>query len=31
MTDLPPEELARLLDPTELAKGGLKGGSGGGG
>ncbi|MFL6602298.1 MAG: class II fumarate hydratase [Steroidobacteraceae bacterium] len=31
MTDLPPEELARLLDPAELARGGIKGGTGGGG
>ena len=31
MTDLPPAELARLLDPAELAKGGIKGGGGGGG
>ena len=31
MTDLPPEELARLLDPAELARGGIKGGSGSGG
>jgi fumarate hydratase class II len=31
MTDLPPEELARLLDPAELASGGIKGGTGGGG
>ncbi|HEY6483623.1 MAG TPA: class II fumarate hydratase [Steroidobacteraceae bacterium] len=31
MTDLSPEELARLLDPAELAQGGIKGGSGGGG
>ena len=31
MTDLPAEELARLLDPAELTRGGIKGGSGGGG
>ena len=31
MTDLPREELARLLDPADLARGGIKGGSGGGG
>ena len=31
MTDLPPAELARLLDPAELAKGGIKGGTSGGG
>ena len=31
MTDLPPEQLARLLDPAELASGGIKGGTGGGG
>jgi fumarate hydratase class II len=31
MTDLPPQELARLLDPAELAHGGIKGGPGGGG
>ena len=31
MTDLSPEELGRLLDPAELAKGGIKGGTGGGG
>ena len=31
MTDLPPEELSRLLDPAELAKGGIKGGTSGGG
>jgi fumarate hydratase class II len=31
MTDLPPEELARLLDPAELARGGIKGGLSGGG
>ncbi len=31
MTDLPREELARLLDPAELTRGGIKGGAGGGG
>jgi fumarate hydratase class II len=31
MTDLPREELKRLLDPTELTKGGIKGGTSGGG
>ncbi len=31
MTDLAPAELARLLDPAELAKGGIKGGTSGGG
>jgi fumarate hydratase class II len=31
MTDLPPGELAKLLDPAELAKGGIKGGTSGGG
>ena len=31
MTDLPPEQLAKLLDPAELAKGGIKGGTSGGG
>jgi fumarate hydratase class II len=31
MTDLPPSELAKLLDPAELAKGGIKGGTSGGG
>jgi len=31
MTDLPRAELTRLLDPAELAKGGIKGGSSGGG
>jgi fumarate hydratase class II len=31
MTDLPREQLARLLDPTELTTGGIKGGGGGGG
>ena len=31
MTDLPRDELARLLDPAELARGGIKGGTSGGG
>jgi fumarate hydratase, class II len=31
MTDLSPEELDKLLDPADLADGGIKGGSGGGG
>jgi fumarate hydratase class II len=31
MTDLPPGELARLLDPADLARGGIKGGTSGGG
>jgi fumarate hydratase class II len=31
MTDLPPEQLDRLLDPKELTQGGIKGGGGGGG
>jgi fumarate hydratase, class II len=31
MTDLPREELERLLDPEALTKGGIKGGGGGGG
>ena len=31
MTDLKPAELAKLLDPAELAKGGIKGGTSGGG
>jgi fumarate hydratase class II len=31
MTDLPPEELAKLLDPADLARGGIKGGTSGGG
>jgi fumarate hydratase class II len=31
MTDLSASELERLLDPAELAKGGIKGGTGGGG
>ena len=30
-TDLPRDELARLLDPAELTTGGIKGGTGGGG
>ena len=30
-TELPREELARLLDPTELTRGGIKGGTSGGG
>src|SRR5437660_896895 len=30
-TNLPREELARLLDPAELTRGGIKGGTGGGG
>lgn len=30
-TDLPPDELKRLLDPADLAKGGIKGGTSGGG
>jgi len=30
-TNLPREELARLLDPAELTSGGIKGGTGGGG
>jgi len=30
-TNLPREQLARLLDPTELTTGGIKGGGGGGG
>jgi fumarate hydratase class II len=30
-TDLPPEELKRLLDPADLARGGIKGGTSGGG
>src|SRR5690349_12805817 len=29
-THLPPDELARLLDPAELTRGGIKGGGGGG-
>ena len=31
MTDLAKEELAKLLDPAELARGGIKGGTSGGG
>jgi len=31
MTDLPREELARLLDPLDLTRGGIKGGTSGGG
>jgi len=31
MTDLPREELARLLDPADLTQGGIKGGTSGGG
>jgi fumarate hydratase class II len=31
MTDLSPEELDKLLDPADLADGGIKGGAGGGG
>jgi len=31
MTDLPGDELARLLDPAELTRGGVKGGTSGGG
>jgi fumarate hydratase, class II len=31
MTDLPREELARLLDPAALTRGGIKGGTSGGG
>ena len=31
VTGLPREELAKLLDPAELTRGGIKGGSGGGG
>jgi fumarate hydratase class II len=31
MTELPPDELAKLLDPTELTRGGIKGGTSGGG
>jgi fumarate hydratase class II len=31
MTDLKREQLDRLLDPTELTRGGIKGGSSGGG
>ncbi len=31
LTDLPVEELKRLLDPAELTQGGIKGGTSGGG
>jgi fumarate hydratase, class II len=31
MTDVPREQLAKLLDPAELTSGGIKGGGGGGG
>jgi fumarate hydratase class II len=31
MTNLPPDELKRLLDPADLTKGGIKGGTSGGG
>jgi fumarate hydratase class II len=31
LTDVPREELARLLDPAELTKGGIKGGTSAGG
>jgi fumarate hydratase, class II len=31
LTDLPKDELARLLDPAELTRGGIKGGTSGGG
>jgi len=31
MTDLPRDELARLLDPADLTRGGIKGGTSGGG
>jgi fumarate hydratase class II len=31
MTDLTPAELAKLLDPLELTRGGIKGGGSGGG
>jgi len=31
MTDLKPDELAKLLDPLELTRGGIKGGTSGGG
>jgi hypothetical protein len=31
MTDLPREELKKLLDPAELTSGGIKGGTSGGG
>ena len=30
LTDLSPDELDRLLDPADLAEGGIKGGGGGG-
>ena len=30
VTDLPREQLAKLLDPAELTTGGIKGGTGGG-
>jgi fumarate hydratase class II len=30
-TGLPAEELAKLLDPADLTRGGVKGGGGGGG
>jgi fumarate hydratase class II len=31
MTELPADELGKLLDPTELTRGGIKGGTSGGG
>ena len=31
MTDLPREQLDALLDPSELTRGGIKGGGGAGG
>ena len=31
LTDLPREQLRKLLDPTELTLGGIKGGTSGGG
>jgi hypothetical protein len=31
MTDLKSDELAKLLDPLELTRGGIKGGTSGGG
>ena len=31
MTNLPREQLEKLLDPAELTSGGIKGGGGGGG
>jgi hypothetical protein len=31
MTALSPEDLDKLLDPADLADGGIKGGAGGGG